>query len=158
MRRVITRERNEAGAVVYQHEETVRWLRPKGYTGPWKVMMMFSGEGLAELSARLADRSLGMQAVRVLFAMLESVELHDENRVRAGRKDLARALAMQETNVSGALKQLVECGFIEPPKMKFAPYTISPRFAWYGTTDDLRAALKHRDMLDTNGMMKAKAA
>lgn len=158
MQRIITRERDASGAVVYQHEATTRFLPVPKYGGPWEAMMMFSSEGMEELQARLSDRSLGMQAVRVLWAMLNSVELHDNNRVRAGRKDLARILGMQEANVSAAIRQLVECGFVEPPKLKFAPYTISPRFAWYGRTEDLRSALKQRGMLDQNGMMQSKAA
>lgn len=159
MRSVITRERNGAGAVVYEHRETTRFLKNPKYAGPWEVMMMFSGEGVNELDARLADHSLGMQAVRVLFAMLKSVEIHDGNRVRAGRKDLARMLGMNEANVGKAIRQLIDCGFVEQPKLKFSPYVISPRFAWYGRTEDLRCALRDRSMLDEKtGMMAAKRA
>ena len=120
--------------------------------------MLFSQEGMSELQERLSDRTLGMQAVRVLWAMLNSVELHGDNRVRAGRKDLARILDMSESNVSGAIRQLIDCGFIEAPKLRFDPYTVSPRFAWYGRTEDLRAALKQRGMLDGAGMMKSRKA
>ena len=158
MRTVITRERNGDGSVVYEQRETTRFVAPVRYGGPWEVMMLFSGEGMDELHERLADRSLGMQAVRVLFAMLRTVKLHDGNRVQAGRKDLAKMLGMTESNVSGAIRQLVDCGFVEPPKLKFSPYTISPRFAWYGKTEDLRDALKARGMLAENGMMQPRAA
>lgn len=158
MRRIITRERDVAGAIVYQHEETTRFTARPRYGGPWEAMMMFSNEGLAELHERMADKAIGMQAVRVLFAMLKSVDLHDNNRVRAGRKDLARMLEMSESNVSGAIRQLLACGFIEKPQYKFGYYTISPRLAWYGKVEDLRCALSTRGMLDEHGMMTAAAA
>ena len=120
--------------------------------------MMFSNVGIEELHERMADKAIGMQAVRVLFAMIKSVEVHDNNRVRAGRKDLARMLGMSEGNVSGAIRQLVDAGFVERPEYKFGWYTISPCIAWYGKSEDLRAALDARGMLDYHGMMKAKRA
>ena len=49
--------------------------------------MLLSKDGLRELDARLADGSIGMQAVRVLVAMATSSDY--ENRVRMGQKDLA---------------------------------------------------------------------
>jgi hypothetical protein len=155
MRRVITREVDVAGSILREHQTTTVFVSPSRYGGPWSGMMMFSQEGWAELDARLADRSIGMQAVRVLVAMLRSVEVHDNNRVRMGRKDLARELGMYPANVSAAIRQLVDCGFVEAPQYKFGYYTISPCFAWYGKTDALRDALRARGRLDDKGMMTA---
>lgn len=157
MKSMVTRTVSAGKGVIETHTETERFLLGR-YHGPWKVLMMISGEGVAELEARMADRSLGMQAVRVLFAMLGTVKLHGGNQVQAGRKDLARQLGMTESNVSAAVKKLVECGFVEPPRLRFSPYTISPRFAWYGATKDLKVALKDRGMLGVDGMMRAKEA
>lgn len=116
-------------------------------------MMQISIEGMAELRERLADHSLGMQAVRVLLEMLE--HMNRENECRAGVKDLARLLEMDQSDVSKALKKLVECGFVEAPSLKFAPYVVSPRFAWKASVDKLKAALKDRGMLDERDMMSA---
>lgn len=157
MKTTLTKTLKVNGDVAESHTEIERFLL-SSYRGPWRSLMMLSGEGIAELSARLADRSLGMQAVRVLIAMLLSVKLHDGNEVRAGRKDLARELGMTESNVAAALRRLIDCGFIEPPKLRFSPYTISPRFAWYGSTKDLKVALDERGMLSRDGMMKPRAA
>lgn len=154
MRSVITREVGVNGEIIKETETVTRFVKTPRYDGPWQAMMMFSGEGIEELDARLKERRLGMQAVRVLVAMCKSVKVHTDNRVRAGRKDLAKSLAMREGNVSGAIKQLVDCGFIEKPKLKFDAYTLSPRFFWYGTSDALRVALKERGMLGEDGMMK----
>lgn len=118
--------------------------------------MMISLEGFDELHERLTDRSLGMQAVRVLVAMVKTVER--DNIVRAGRKDLARMLEMDQSDVSKAMKSLIEAGFIERPKLRFDPYRISPRFAWRGSTTELKRALHDRGMLDARGMMKSRQA
>lgn len=134
-------------------ETNVQWRR---YVGPWGVLMQLSGEGIAELSARLADKSLGMQAIRVLFACMSSA--NRENEVRAGRKDLSQELGMAESNVHKALQALVECGFLEKPKLRYSPYVISPRFFWRSTNAELKQALASRGMLDQRGMMKAKDA
>lgn len=120
--------------------------------------MMFSGEGLSELCERMADKTLGIQAIRVLFGMVASVEVHSDNKVRAGRKDLARQLDMDEGAISKAIKKLVECGLVEPPKMRFDHYTISPRVAWYGNGPDLKRALAERGMLDSKNMIRPRAA
>lgn len=147
------RRRTVSAGVERVEETNVQWRR---YVGPWSVLMQLSGEGMAELSARLADKSLGMQAVRVLFACLLSAS--KENEVRAGRKDLARELGMAESNVHKALRDLVACGFLEPPTLRFAPYVISPRFFWKSNTGDLKRALAARDMLGRDGLMKPRAA
>lgn len=118
--------------------------------------MQFSGEGLAELGERLADHSLGMQAMRVLLACVQTADR--QNRVLAGRKDLARQLGMAESNIAKALKELVACGFLEPPALRYSPYTVSPRFCWKSNTGELKRALAERGMLDKDGLMRAPEA
>ena len=86
--------------------------------------MQVSFEGMAELRERLADHTLGMQAVRVLLEMLQ--HMNAQNECRAGVKDLARLLEMNQSDVSKALKRLVECGFVEAPALRFSPYVVSP--------------------------------
>lgn len=157
MKSTVTRTVGADGQLLAHETETERYFLST-YRGPWRFMMMFSGEGLSELRERLADRTLGMQATRVLFEMVASVDVHEQNKVRAGRKDLARLLDMDEAAVSKAIKKLVECGFVEAPKMRFDHYTISPRFAWCGHTHELKRALAERGMLDEKGMIRPAAA
>ena len=150
--RALQRRRVEGGVEVVT-ETNVQWRR---YVGPWRVLMQFSGEGLKELAERLTDHTLGMQAVRVLLACLQTT--NRENQVHAGRKDLARMLGMPESNVAKALTDLVEAGFLERPGLRYSPYVVSPRFFWRGNTGDLKRALSERGMLDKNGMMGSRAA
>jgi DNA-binding MarR family transcriptional regulator len=97
--------------------------------------MMISQNGLAELQERLADRSLGMQAVRVLVAMLESVDY--ENRVWASQKDIALHLKMSSQEVSKASRALTDCGFVERIANRRGWYQISDRLAWKGSVERL---------------------
>ncbi len=104
--------------------------------------MLLSKAGLRELDARLADRSLGMQAVRVLVAMSTSVDF--ENRVRMGQKDLAAHLEMDQSSVSKAVRSLVGLGFIEAPEHSRGYYRVSPRLLWQGGAKTLKRALEER--------------
>lgn len=105
--------------------------------------MLVSKNGLAELGARLADRSLGMQAVRVLLAMAENCDF--ENRVRTGQKDLSRILEMDQSDVSKATKALVECGMVEKPENSRGYFRINPNLLWKGSGKTLKKALEMRE-------------
>jgi len=107
-----------------------------------KGFMLLSIAGLDELDRRLADRSLGMQAVRVLVAMARSCDY--ENRVRAGQKDLAAHLEMDQSAVSKAIRSLITCGMIEAPESSRGYYRISPRLLWKGSARTLKVALTER--------------
>jgi hypothetical protein len=104
--------------------------------------MLLSVAGLDELDLRMADRSIGMQAMRVLVAMARSCDY--ENRVRAGQKDLAAHLDMDQSDVSKAIRALIACGLIEPPEHSRGPYRISPRLLWKGSARTLKKALDER--------------
>jgi DNA-binding MarR family transcriptional regulator len=104
--------------------------------------MLLSMSGMRLLDARLADRSLGMQAVRVLVAMATSCDF--ENRVRAGQKDLSSHLAMDQSDVSKAIRALIEVGFIERPETTRGYYRISPLLLWKGSAKTLKRALEER--------------
>lgn len=115
--------------------------------------MIASYVGLEELLARMGDRSLGMQAVRVLVAMM--AECDYENRVRCGQKDLARKLGMAQTHVSKAIRDLSACGFVENPHGDRGRYVVSPKLCWKGDEESLRRALAERNLLDSQGFMRA---
>lgn len=114
--------------------------------------MLTSYVGLDELLERTGDRSLGMQAVRVLIAMM--AECDYGNQVRCGHKDIARKLGMAQSHVSKAIRDLVSVGFIEQTSDR-GRYVISPKLCWKGDEDSLRAALAARNLLDANGFMRA---
>lgn len=101
--------------------------------------MLLSKRGLRELDLRLADHSLGLQAVRVLIAMASAADF--ENRVRAGQKDLAHHLAMGQSDVSKAIRKLVELGFVLDPEWSRGPYRLSPHLLWQGSAKTLKRAL-----------------
>ena len=102
--------------------------------------MMLSQRGVAELAERLDDRTLGMQAVRVLVRMLKHMDFY--NRVEISQKDLALELGMTQQNVSKASMQLVECGFIERMANRRGWYRLNPKFCWKGSAKTLEAELR----------------
>ncbi len=113
-------------------------LHPYGAEG----FMLISRDGLTEPDRRLADRSLGMQAVRVLVAMLQSCDYG--NRVCMGPKDLASHLAMDQAAVSKATRSLVECGLIERPETSRGYYRINPFLLWKGSASALKQEIEKR--------------
>ena len=102
--------------------------------------MMLSQEGLEELQERLADRTLGIQAMRVLVAMMQSLDW--ENRVEPPAKELAARLNMSVQEVYKASKVLVECGFIERMANRRGWYRVSPRLCWKGSVKNLEKELE----------------
>ena len=114
-------------------------LKPKPRSSYGNRFMQLSQDGVAELSGRLADHTLGMQAVRVLLAMIE--ELDWQNRCEAPQKELAFKLGMSAQDVSKASTALVETGFIERMANRRGWYRVSPKLCWKGDIKDQRAAL-----------------
>lgn len=114
---------------------SVRMKAPRASNDDWMVW----DEGLAELEERLNDRSLGMQAVRVLMAMLNSAGY--ENLVEASQKDLSIRLGMSLSEISKASHALMACGMIERLANRRGWYRINPRLAWKGNVESLEQAL-----------------
>ena len=117
--------------------------RPKARSPYGNKFMMLSQRGVEELSERLADRTLGLQALRVLFAMMQSLDW--ENRVQCSQKDLGLSLGMSSQEVSKASRLLAECGFIERIENRRGWYRVSPRLCWRGSVKNLEAALRDRE-------------
>jgi DNA-binding IclR family transcriptional regulator len=116
--------------------------------------MIASYVGLEELNERLADRSIGLQAMRVLLAMMSSCDY--ENRVRMRQADLSRGLSMARSHVSEAIADLVSSGFVERDSGR-GGYVVSPKICWKGSEDTLRAALAKRGLLDNQGFLRSAA-
>jgi hypothetical protein len=86
---------------------------------------------------------LSHEQVRVLMALL--AELDYENYIQVVQADIASALSMQKTNVSRAIKHLVEFGVLEEgPKVgRSKTYILSRQFGWKGTVSNHKKALRN---------------
>ncbi|HAZ7408665.1 TPA: hypothetical protein J7712_004463 [Escherichia coli] len=86
---------------------------------------------------------LNHNQMRVLMALL--AELDYENYIQVAQIDIAEALRMQKTNVSRAIKNLIEFGIIlEGPKIgRSKTYRLNPQFGWKGTVSNHKKALSN---------------
>ncbi|WP_270371253.1 helix-turn-helix transcriptional regulator [Escherichia coli] len=84
---------------------------------------------------------LNHDQMRVLMALL--AELDYENYIQVAQIDIAEALTMQKTNVSRAVKNLIDFGIIlEGPKIgRSKTYRLNPQFGWKGTVSNHKKAL-----------------
>lgn len=86
---------------------------------------------------------LNHDQMRVLMALL--ADLDYENYIQVAQIDIAKALRMQKTHVSRAVKNLIEFGIIiEGPKIgRSRTYRLNPQFGWKGTVSNHRKVLKN---------------
>jgi len=86
---------------------------------------------------------LNHDQTRVLMALL--ADLDYENYIQVAQISISEALNMQKTNVSRAIKHLIEFGIIlEGPKIgRSKTYRLNPQFGWKGTVNNHKKALKH---------------
>ncbi|MDC9591590.1 hypothetical protein PSI23_20480 [Xenorhabdus sp. XENO-10] len=91
----------------------------------------------------LIANELNHEQTRVLMALL--ADLDYENYIQIAQIDVANALKMQKTNVSRAIKNLIEFGIIlEGPKIgRSKTYRLNPQFGWKGTVSNHKKALKN---------------
>lgn len=104
--------------------------------------MMLSQQAVGEFTRRLADRTITMVGVRVLFAMLTHMDF--ENRVDRSQKELAIELDLAQSDLSRACRLLVECGFVERTANRRGWYRISPRLCWKGSVKTLQTEIDRR--------------
>jgi hypothetical protein len=82
---------------------------------------------------------LGLTALefRVLLYLIST--MHDGNVIEVNQASIALELQTYQSNVSLALKTLVECRVLERVDgvvgSRFIVYRISPRLAWYGADE-----------------------
>lgn len=117
--------------------------RPKVRHPYGASFMMLSQRGVAEIGERLADRTLGMQAMRVLLAMMSHMDF--ENRVDASQKELSITLNIDQSSLAKACKALIECGFIVRMANRRGWYRVAPQLCWKGSVRTLGEALKEKD-------------
>ncbi|MDD9849746.1 hypothetical protein BZG30_31430, partial [Escherichia coli] len=81
--------------------------------------------------------------IHVFMALL--ADLDYENYIQVAQIDIADALKMQKTNVSRAIKNLIDFGIIiEGPRIgRSKTYRLNPQFGWKGTVSNHRKALKN---------------
>jgi len=86
---------------------------------------------------------LNHDQMRVLMALL--ADLDYENYIQVAQVDIAETLKMQKTNVSRAMRNLLEFGVIvEGPKVgRSKTYRLNPQFGWKGTVSNHKKALKN---------------
>lgn len=86
---------------------------------------------------------LNHDQMRVLMALL--ADLDYENYIQIAQIDIAQALKMQKTNVSRAIKNLLEFGIVlEGPKIgRSKTYRLNPQFGWKGTVSNHKKALRN---------------
>uniref|UniRef100_UPI001F097BEC replication protein n=1 Tax=Pseudomonas aeruginosa TaxID=287 RepID=UPI001F097BEC len=72
-------------------------------------------------------------------------DLDYENYIQVAQINIADALKMQKTNVSRAIKNLIDFGIIiEGPRIgRSKTYRLNPQFGWKGTVSNHRKALKN---------------
>ncbi|MCT8434976.1 replication protein [Escherichia coli O25b:H4-ST131] len=90
----------------------------------------------------LAKELTGEQ-FKVLMLML--ADLDYENFIQIAQADIAETLGMQKTNVSRAVRALLDVGVIfEGPKVgRSKTYRLNEQFGWKGTVTNHKKALKN---------------
>ena len=86
---------------------------------------------------------LSHEQTRVLMILLS--ELDYENYIQVAQVDIAEKLKMQKTNVSRAMKNLMQMDVIlEGPRIgRSKTYRLNPQFGWKGTVTNHKKELSH---------------
>ena len=88
-------------------------------------------------------KELTGEQFKVLMLML--ADLDYENFIQIAQADIAETLGMQKTNVSRAVRALLDVGVIfEGPKVgRSKTYRLNEQFGWKGTVTNHKKALKN---------------
>ncbi|EKT4381138.1 MULTISPECIES: MarR family transcriptional regulator [Klebsiella pneumoniae complex] len=92
---------------------------------------------------RILAKELTGEQFKVLMLML--ADLDYENFIQIAQADIADTLEMQKTNVSRAVRALLDVGVIfEGPKVgRSKTYRLNEQFGWKGTASNHKKALKN---------------
>ncbi len=118
----------DASAIIEIADKLRKGMRQRSPFGrQWVKMAKIAGMDIAQLG-------LTAMEIRVLLLLISS--LHDGNVVEVNQAAIASDLKTYQSNVSLALKQLVECQVLERidgiAGSKFTVYRLSARIAWFG--------------------------
>ena len=103
--------------------------------------------GIQEGFLHLAKSNLTLEETRIIMLLFSKLDF--ENWLRISQSDIAKELDMQRSNISRAIKRLVEKGILHKgPKVGTSwTYRLDPSFGWKGkaskkkqTQDALRKA------------------
>ena len=92
---------------------------------------------------QISAKELTGEQFKVLMLML--ADLDYENFIQIAQADIAETLGMQKTNVSRAVRALLDVGVIfEGPKVgRSKTYRLNEQFGWKGTVTNHKKALKN---------------
>ncbi|EOA6796599.1 hypothetical protein ACH8G4_004826 [Escherichia coli] len=92
---------------------------------------------------RILAKELTGEQFKVLMLML--ADLDYENFIQIAQADIAETLGMQKTNVSRAVRALLDVGVIfEGPKVgRSKTYRLNEQFGWKGTVTNHKKVLKN---------------
>ncbi|ECL6675736.1 helix-turn-helix domain-containing protein [Salmonella enterica] len=96
-----------------------------------------------QAALKIIATELNHEQTKVLMMLL--ADLDYENYIQVAQIDIAESLGMKKSNVSKAVKNLIEFGIIlEGPKIgRSKTYRLNPQFGWKGTVSNHRKALKN---------------
>lgn len=96
-----------------------------------------------QAALKIIATELNHEQTKVLMMLL--ADLDYENYIQVAQIDIAESLKMKKTNVSRAVKNLIEIGIIlEGPKIaRSKTYRLNPQFGWKGTVTNHKKALKN---------------
>ncbi|EJE3041864.1 helix-turn-helix domain-containing protein [Salmonella enterica] len=96
-----------------------------------------------QAALKIIATELNHEQTKVLMMLL--ADLDYENYIQVAQIDIAESLGMKKSNVSKAVKNLIEFGIIlEGPKIgRSKTYRLNPQFGWKGTVSNHKKALKN---------------
>ena len=111
--------------------------RRNGFGTGWLAMAQ-------EPLMKLAQADLGKEAMRVLFAVLATLDY--ENWISINQAELGRQLGIKPSNMSRAVARLVTEGvLLAGPKVQAkGTYRLNPRYGWKGSAKGHHEALLER--------------
>lgn len=96
-----------------------------------------------QAALKIIATELNHEQTKVLMMLL--ADLDYENYIQVAQIDIAESLGMKKSNVSKAVKNLIEFGIIlEGPKIgRSKTYRLNPQFGWKGTVSNHKKALRN---------------
>mgnify|MGYP002706109284 CR=1 FL=1 len=113
------------------------WM-PKKRISPFERHFTMNQDAL-----KILANKLNYEQFRVLMMLL--ADLDYENYIQITQQDIASSLDMQKSNVSRAVKGLIELQIVlEGPKVgRSKTYRLNEQFGWKGTVSNHKRALKN---------------
>lgn len=96
-----------------------------------------------QAALKIIATELNHEQTRVLMMLL--ADLDYENYIQVAQIEIANSLGMKKSNVSKAVKNLIDFEIIlEGPKIgRSKTYRLNPQFGWKGTVNNHKKALKN---------------